>query len=98
MAIEIFDKFGKLRTDFSDAEIAGLTEDQRNVFAELVATALQNQEHETELIVAQRGVPAAMRAADKAHAAHRLAHPPQTHQQAMQAVIDANRRAAGIRT
>ncbi|WP_426436061.1 hypothetical protein [Bradyrhizobium genosp. P] len=94
--MELFDHYGRLRTDFQDSEITALTEEQRGCFAELISAGLKNQEDEDELVAARKALPVALRALDAAQKADRLAQPQVTFTDALYAVLAAQRKSAGL--
>jgi hypothetical protein len=94
VTLDVFDKCGKLRTDFSDREIETLTPERRQRFFALVAASTEADAAEQAVRDAEANVRDCVVKLQEAQNAHNLAHPPIDRIDALRAVIDAQRAAA----
>jgi hypothetical protein len=91
MTIEAFDSLGKLRTDFSEAEIAKLAPDDRERFFELVRTYTECSAAEQEILDGEANVRACVINRQAAQDAHNALHPPTDRIDELRKVIAAGR-------
>lgn len=76
--LEIFDKLGAVRRDFTEDEVAALSPVRRKRFFELVEAAKDCEDAEAELKSADGEVAERVRLLTKAQAEHIRQHPPST--------------------
>jgi hypothetical protein len=91
MTIDPFDALGRLRTDFSEAEIAALPPDDREKFFALVKGYTENEAAEEEQRAADADVRACVVNRQLAQNAHNAAHPPTDRIDELRKVIAAGR-------
>ncbi len=87
--IEIFDRMGALRRDFTEEEIATLPEDRQALFFDMVRATTDKEDAQTELTNALADEAASVRALQAAVDADRKARPPRTFLQEHRAAIAA---------
>jgi hypothetical protein len=74
--LEVFTETGAIRRDFSAAEVESLTPERRECFAQLLSSALDCSEAESEMEAAVGEVAVRVREQTAAEEAHRAAFPP----------------------
>jgi hypothetical protein len=88
--LDLFDAYGKLRTDFSEQDIEGLPQDKRTQFAKLFEAAIAEKSAEEAVILASAEVALATRRLATTEEALRQAQPPLTFIDVHRAAIRAN--------
>ena len=87
--IEIFDRMGALRRDFSETEIAALPEEKQTLFFDMVRATTEKEDAQTELTDALADEARSVRELQAAVDLDRLARPPRTFLQEHRAAIAA---------
>jgi hypothetical protein len=87
-SLEIFDKLGKIRRDFTEDEVEALTPERRERFFVLIEAATNAEAAEQEVRDADAEIALRVRELTTAEMAHRKAFPPRTFIEELRATIN----------
>jgi len=90
-SIEVFDKFGKIRADFSDEELESIGPERHDRFIALVNAAHACTAAENDAALATKAIEAAARAVQAARAQLERVRPRLTHAELVKQYIASNR-------